>query len=410
MSQHLSAGNPAPSFRATPTPSSKPSAAKEPPKEVLNQSFDDDLVDPPSSSSEAVKQYTPEQLPERKASDGKTINDTPNESAPSSTTSKGDVGATNGQKTEEQPTAKAEAATSGKRGASEAERSENKRSGAERGNEPISAEPKGRDYTGFSDEEQVVLKKMSNNSFAFASKLIKENKELKSRGEGQYYQHQQGYTLDPEYQQATTDAWYADQEGKYWESQLYAMQEGNEWTPLIGYNQDGTFKLGEKRQPTPRDVEQVRRAMNDCLNAKQRFTGQSQQIAQQYNQRIQQDTSVINAEQSKRFAWVADPKQLENTIDIPGVGEKSIGQVRTEFQNLFPAYHRGHIAVDIASNLFAALQIYGARIRELESQNKVSEIKREEVMRGEPKSDTKPSPKGKTIHGISSFDMDDFNV
>ena len=42
--------------------------------------------------------------------------------------------------------------------------------------------------------------------------------------------------------------------------------------------------------------------------------------------------------------------------------------------------------------------------------NKVSEIKREEAVRGEPKSEVKPASKGKTIHGISSFDMDDFKV
>lgn len=402
--QHLSA-------RAT-APTSKVPEAKEPPKEVLNQTFDDIEVDNTTSASEAVKNFKPEQLPERKPTDGKSINDTPSESVPNSSTTKGEEGRTNVQQTEEVREGEATAPTSERAGAEATTSPQRKRSEAERGevSQQISAEPKGRDYTGFSDEEQAVLKKMSNNSFAFATKLIKENKELKSRTDGVYYQHNEGYTLDPQYKQLQTDAWYADQEGKYWESQLYAMQEGQEWTPLVGYNQDGTFKFGEKRQPTPRDVEQVRRAMNECVTAKQRFVGQTQALQQNYNARVQQDAGIINQEQAKRFAWVADPKQLESTIDIPGVGEKSIGQIRQEFTNLFPTYHRGHIAVDVASNLFAALQIYGARIRELESRNKVSEIKREEVIRGEPKSEVKPQPKGKAVGGITSFDMDDFKV
>lgn len=403
--QHLSANV---GRMAAPTVSSKVTI-KEAPAEVLKQTFDGEIDSEgfPSDASEAVKAYTPEQLPQREANDGKSIKSTPEQSAQPSGT-KSPVAGTSVPKSEEQPAREAEAATSGRKGANEAQRSEQERSVAERG-EVISAEPKGRDYTGFTDEEQSVLKKMSNNSFAFASKLIKENKELKSKGDGIYYQHQQAYTLNPEYQQVQTDSWFAEQEAKYWENQLYAMQEGQEWTPLIGYNQDGTFKLGEKRAPTPRDIEQVRRAMNDCVTAKNQLAGKAQMIVQQHQNRVQTDTNTINNEQAKRFAWVADPKQLENTVDIPGLGEKSIRSIREEFQSLFPSYHRNHIAVDVAANLFAALQIYGSRIRELEQTTKIAETKKEEVMRGEPKSSVKPSPKGKTINGVSLFDMDDFN-
>lgn len=393
LNQHLSGGG---GNRAT--PASSKVQIKEAPAEVLKQDFDGDIDTEgfPRDAAEAVEAYKPEQLPEKIEGNSSTNATEKTGAAPTST--KSELTPTDAQRTEDRPTAPAkEAAVKPKANAATE-------------TEVVSAEPKGRDYSGFSVEEQAVLKKMSNNSFQFATKLMQENKELKNRGEGQYYQHQQGYTLDPAYQQVQTDGWYADQESKYWESQLYAMQEGNEWTPLVGYNDDGTFKLGDKRQPTPRDIEQVRRAMNDCMSAKQRFAGQAQAYVQQHSQRIQQDTQVINQEQAKRFAWVADPKQLESTIDVPGVGEKTIGSLKQEFQNLFPTYHRGHVAVDVASNLFAALQIYGARIRELEASNKVSEIKREEVMRGEPKSDTKPQSKGKTVHGINSFDMDDFNT
>ena len=405
LNQHLSSGgNGAAASRSTPSVSTKPSAPKEAPAEVLKQEFSDDIGvgDYPRDGREAVKMYEAEQIAPRESSDGKTLNlpSTP-KAAPSS--DKSQEAGTSVTKSEEQPPAEGAAATSERKAAAPPK-------AAAAVVEPVSAEPKGRDYTGFNDEEQAVLKKMSNNSFAFAKKIMQENKELKLRGEGTYYQHQQGYTLDPAYQQVQTDSWYADQEGKYWESQLYAMQEGSEWTPLVGYNADGTFKLGEKRQPTTRDVEQVRRAMNDCLSAKQKFAGQQQQFVQQHQQRVQQDNNIIQQEQAKRFSWVADPKHLDNTIDVPGVGEKTIGALKQDFQQLFPTYHRGHVAVDVAANLFAALQIYGARIRELENSNKVSEIKREEVMRGEPKSDTKPQAKGKALHGLTSFDMDDFKV
>jgi len=66
------------------------------------------------------------------------------------------------------------------------------------------------------------------------------------------------------------------------------------------------------------------------------------------------------------------------------------------------------VLTDIAGDLFVALQIYAAEIRALKSQTKVAEIKKEEILRGEPSSAVKPSSeKGKTkFGGVSEFSLE----
>src|SRR5271154_1686133 len=63
----------------------------------------------------------------------------------------------------------------------------------------ISDAKKTRDLTGYTPEEQKHLTQMSNEAFEFTTQLLKKNKELEPLQESQYYQHENGYLLDPQY-------------------------------------------------------------------------------------------------------------------------------------------------------------------------------------------------------------------
>lgn len=243
---------------------------------------------------------------------------------------------------------------------------------------PIGAQQKTRDYSGFTAEEQSVLKAMSNDAFDHTSKLIKENKELSKLKESSYLQHPLAYTLSPEYTKLQEDAYYLNAEGQYWQQQLAEIAEGREWSPIVGWNKDGSPSLGAKQKPHSIDAEKIRVAMGQCFNKASSTSEQIQQFSGRYKQQIEQDTQLIQQECARRFGWVADPKLLDEKVVNPSVGEKTIKQVRQDFIDLFPPYHQNSVGIQVAAHMFAALQIYGQRIHELENNKQVAAVKEEE--------------------------------
>lgn len=263
----------------------------------------------------------------------------------------------------------------------------------------------GRDYTGFTEEEQRHLKAMSNEAFNFTAKLRKELEKLKN---STYLQHSEAYLLDPQYKKATEDIQYLSAEAQLWKNELVNIKTGKEWRELKGWDKQGNPVYGPKQAPSEIAEEDVRQRMLQCQQSVQQMQGNLQQLQQGYTSRIQQDIASINQAQAQKFGWVNDTKQLESTVNIPNLGERSIKQIKEDFSSLIPMYLRGHILADVASNMFAALQIYASEISNLRSQLQVAETKRQDANRVEPTSTQQPRQQngaGKGKYGIETFDL-----
>lgn len=267
-----------------------------------------------------------------------------------------------------------------------------------------------RDLTGYSPEEQAILKQMSNPAFEFTTKILKERKELESLKSSHYLQSEDGYTLSPEYKQLSQDIQYASAESNIWLQQLQKIDSGEEWQPFEGWSRDGQPVFGAKQAPTKLAEEQIRMAMNRCLQVKQEVTGQLQQIPQKYKSVIQNDNQIIKNKMQELFSWEKDSSILEQAIAV-GDKEIPIKQIKQDITNLFPPYHRNSIGVEAAANMYVALRIYANEITALRQQLEVASIKKNEAIRGEPTGDTRPATKtGKAIGGVTTFDMSDLPV
>ena len=262
-----------------------------------------------------------------------------------------------------------------------------------------------RDYTGFSAEEQAMLKQMSNPAFDFVSKMAKERKELEKLRGATVFQHPQGYILDPDFQKHNEDMQYANAEYRHWQAQLEKVKLGEKWTPLLKWDANGQPVYGAEQDPTGRDEEQIRLAMNQCMQVSNNAQAQAQQYVGNFHQRVMADNQAIMAEQRARFGWVADPKLLDEKLALQD-GEKSIRDIKSEFIGLFPAYHRNSVAVDVAANLFVACIIQGMRVRQAEAGRQVAEVKTEEARRAEPTSAATRRPQGKAINGVTEFSLE----
>ncbi len=188
--------------------------------------------------------------------------------------------------------------------------------------------------------------------------------------------------------------------------QLVKMQRGEEWTPLVGVDpKTGDFVYGEKRQPTIEDIEMVRQSLMKCQQAEQNTGAQLQQLPQQFGKIAQQDLANINQERARRFDWVANPELMKHELEVDGVGKRTVEQIRNDFISLFPAYHQRTVGVDVAADLFVAMQIYAARLKEAESGKAVAETLKAEAARVEPTA----SARGKQSNpkfGVTEFTME----
>jgi hypothetical protein len=109
------------------------------------------------------------------------------------------------------------------------------------------------DYAKYAPQEVVNMKNMSRPSREAYAKLIDENKQLSSLKDATYLQHEQGYTLSPEYQETVQKQHSARIEGKAWENALLNIQSGKPYRNIVGFDQQGNARLGPEIQPVDGD-------------------------------------------------------------------------------------------------------------------------------------------------------------
>lgn len=243
------------------------------------------------------------------------------------------------------------------------------------------------DYSKYSQQDQINLKNMSRQSREAYIKLVEENKQLSSLKDSNYLQHEQGYTLSPQYQELQTKDYLARTEGRAWEQALLDIKAGKEFKDIIGFDANNQPMYSKPRQSTDRDEIRVTSNLNACIQAVRQNEQTLQTYPQQFKQRISQDLNDINNERNARFAWVQDPKLLDYSVEVEGKGQQKISAIKSDFKDLFPQYLKNSVGVEVASDMMVAMIIQGAELREARNGQQVATIKQQEMARGEPTSD-----------------------
>lgn len=258
------------------------------------------------------------------------------------------------------------------------------------------AAPDARDYSGFNADEVATLKKMTNDAFNYAAPLLREAKTLKQAKQDSYLTHPQAYTLTPEYAQANRNVALADFEANHYKEQLLNIRAGRKWTVFNGFNDKNVPQYSEPQDATDTADINVSNALSQLMARSQEFTTARDNLTGTFQQRMNQEVANINQERARRFAWAADPKVLEDKVNVGGqIGEQTVGQIKQTFKGLFSPIHHSHPVMEVASDLFAALQIIGAENRELKAaadtkqvlkdDNAAAEINVESAANGSPK-------------------------
>ncbi len=266
------------------------------------------------------------------------------------------------------------------------------------------------DYSSFTPQEQVNLKNMSRQSREYTANLIKENKQLAALKDSTYLQHEQGYTLSPEYQEIQQRNHFAQIEAKCWERALLKIKAGKKFQNVVDFDRKtGQPIMGQEQDPTDQDEIRISNNLTLCSQHIGQYNNALQVYPQRFRQQVQSDLQAIEQTQKERFAWVADPKLLEYSINVEGE-DKKVRDIKEDFKNILPIYRRNDILADVASNLFVAMVIQGAELKEARNGQQIAEIKKQEATRAEPTSDNvdnvvkKTEINGKTIPSMFSLE------
>jgi len=261
--------------------------------------------------------------------------------------------------------------------------------------------PTQRDYTGFSDQEVKLLKRMSNDAFDYVAPKLKEQKaleqqykeqvktlevELTKAKEGKvtipdnYYENPQAVYLTPEVQQLQQTISTATAIENHWKQQLLNIEMGKDWTDLIEDPKTGQIYVSSKTTPSgaigSEEWVKNKYAVNEYYGKTQR---QSLEIQQQLNnyvstfkQRHEGMVKSIQQAESQYMPMFNDTKSEEyKKYELTSAEVAKLGISKTN-----PAFNM--LAKSIALNLIMRDVIVSG----MQNVNKTEQLKQQQAKAG----------------------------
>lgn len=217
-----------------------------------------------------------------------------------------------------------------------------------------------RDYTPFKtifgEESVAEFKKMGNDAFnklkPIVAKVIETEKltkdqadEIKRLREGRvpdsYYEHEGAFTLSPEFAEASSLAFTAEQITGHWENQLNKIRAGEDSYQELTYNAQGQIALTGPIKITPQAEAKILRALSQTQNQAITLRAQLQNIQQTHVVRSQEAKTNLSNWEKQAFATFEKPEYAPMITD-------------TIKAHLHPAFHANPLAKSWAKMFLAA--------------------------------------------------------
>lgn len=257
---------------------------------------------------------------------------------------------------------------------------------------------KPRDYSKYTQEQQVVLKQMSNEAFEFTTKQMEQ---AQLAAQHSFLQNPQAYILNPEYQRLNEDAYFLKQEASIHTDNLRKIVAGEEWTPLRGFTKEGQPVYDPKRAPTTMDAENVRMALMTASNSVGQVEARMTQFSSGYKQMISQGDQVLQAKRAEVFSWAADPKIMDQNIKVDGK-DIPFRQVHDFIKGMLPPWYQNLSITPLLGDLWVAFKLEQQKNADLSAQNGVVQTKIIEAGKVEPTSQRQELPTATATNGMPS--------
>lgn len=179
---------------------------------------------------------------------------------------------------------------------------------------PAAAPKTPRDYSIFPEADRPHYQRMSNEAFAIATNLYKENQQLKEATAKApkaqpFYGHPKAYQLSDDYQQKTQLATTAQAIEEHWETQLAKVRRGEKWQDL-DQDASGAYILSQPKEPTTEAEIAIGKHLKLTSKQAAKLTADLESFQADYGKTYQQDVQVIDGAKAKFFPGYENPNHV----------------------------------------------------------------------------------------------------
>lgn len=274
------------------------------------------------------------------------------------------------------------------------------------------------DYAPFGEEASGHFKKMAKETRTWTANIIKERDELRKVKDSTYLQHEEAYKLDPAYNDLQRTVNFNWREAQHWNQQLELAKMGKPIRELKDFDNNGNPVLGPEIPSNSQIEEQLRLAVQKAVGATESNSAKLREYPQKYKSAVTNDLRNIESFMKSKFEWENKPELLDYSIAVDdgngGTVDKPIKDIRKEIIDMLPPYMRSHPTARLCANMGVGLILNNSQIRELSSNQQLSQAKSAEASRVEPTSGARGLPESEQLvfgdkKVPKNFTMDGFN-
>ena len=182
-----------------------------------------------------------------------------------------------------------------------------------------------RDYSGLTDEEVGLCKRMSNDAFSYVKPALLERKKLgdviKSKDQeianlkvgkqimpDNYYEHPEAFVLSPEYNEAQQNLSMLNTAQTHYQAQLARIEKGEPWQALSLNEKTGQLQYGPAQEPSIEAKFEVMKVFQNLNTEVQNRSRQLGELKNSFKERHTQASSIITQAVKDHLGMYDDPK------------------------------------------------------------------------------------------------------
>ena len=178
-------------------------------------------------------------------------------------------------------------------------------------------QPRARDFAGLSQDEVAIFQKMSNAAYDKLrpvydahKKIVERETQLKAREDSVtnalpkgVFDHEQAYTLAPQFNQLASTVQKLEFERGYWATQFAAIEVGEDYKPLM-IDAKGNYVEGKPQRATPAAKAEVMNNMTLATQLHSQHQQQLQQVQQSFTNRRAELVRGIQGHEKTLFGFL----------------------------------------------------------------------------------------------------------
>ena len=267
------------------------------------------------------------------------------------------------------------------------------------------AEP--RKFDGLTPEETEIFKKMSNDAYNYlypkfieqknggspdiTAKMTQLEKDLAEARNYRYADHEEGYTLTPEYRDVQEQASLAENIANHWQNQLAAVQGGAKEVEMLVQTDTG---IGVRKVPvTPQIQADLIRRIGIANNDVQSIRSQIEQLKVQHSSRHGGFNKALEGIYSEHF----------------GPHEKILKKDLDEALSRMPKWFQHRPEAKLLAAALASNQYFAGIIESLQGQGAANKLLEGAAKSGGPTQGELRQEVGKPANGSLTYSEEEYN-